>query len=130
MTFTYVEGSSGTYNDIWSGITNYLNGQSSLAAQSAKVATSDQHNGDARYVVIVSTATEAPDEKTLGTTWNSVVFNYADYGNSYTGMYNACIDYLNNSDELSETQKYYSRLSMTNGYTCSSYLVLYYRNQP
>jgi hypothetical protein len=123
MTFTYIPiTSSQADSSLWNDITNRLNSLNRTQAESAKVATSDMKGKDARAVVIYCNL-EAPREDNLGTTWRSKEFNTSS---DYNDMYSECVNFLNSSN-LSDSQKYHSRLTMTNASGHKSRLVLFYR---
>lgn len=124
MTFTYNSFvSDQADNSLWSQITNKLNSLTDIQSDSAKIASSDMKGKDARAVIFYCQS-EAPDPGILGTTWSYKVF---ETSSNYEGMYTDCVNFLNDTDELNDTQKYYARISMTNCSGRDSRLVLFYR---
>lgn len=124
ITFSYEELTAiQADKDLWLQVVNFLNSLNKEQRDSVKVASSDIKGNIARTVAIYSQS-PAPKPDTLGSTWRYKVFETAT---DYHKMYRDCINYLNESVELNDTQKYYSKISMTNASEHNSRLVLYYR---
>lgn len=126
LTFTYQQFESHEADDdLWAQVVNALNGLNAQQRNSVKIASSDQDNGPARTVLIYTGDDEpAGSISQLGESWSYTVFST---GSDYTEMYQECVDFLN-GDELTDLQKYYSRISMTNAHSHKSNLVVWYRN--
>ena len=126
MTFAYVSFTSGQAGStLLNQIENTLNAFNSEESKGAKIATTDMKGNSARGLII-STKSDAPNPLTLGTTWNYKEF---DTGSDYEAMYQEATDFLNNDSSLTETQKYYSQMTMTNAASNTARLVIWYRNQ-
>lgn len=123
ITFVYESFTSSQADDgLWNQIKNRLNSLNRNQANSVKIGCSDMKGKDARGVIIYSNS-ETPYDDNLGTTWSSITF---ETSSDYERMYSDCVNFLN-SQSLSETQKYYSVLTMTNASGHKSRLVLFYR---
>lgn len=112
-------------SELWGQMNNYLNSLSTKRTDSAKIGTSDQRTKEAR-AVIISTDDKAPSIGSLGDAWS-----YQEFlsGSDYDKMYQECVDFLNDdTNRLTLTQKYYSRLTFTNASANDSKLLIWYRN--
>ncbi|WHI46093.1 hypothetical protein ACJJIW_12350 [Microbulbifer sp. JMSA004] len=119
---SYADGESDS-DTLWGQVQNSLNSLSQNGRDSVKIASSNEHGGNCRSVIIYTDdAAPAGSVDTLSQTWNYETFNDSD---GYSTMYQNAVNFLN--ETLNSVQAYYSRLSMIDAKSHSAHLVVWYR---
>lgn len=95
---------------------------------SVKIGSCDSPGyGPRTTIFYLAGATEIPDPAALGTTWS-----YQAFSNAYSGddLWQEVADFLNSqADGLTDTQKFWSQVSMTALDSAPAHVALWYRNQ-
>lgn len=108
---------------LWGPILNEIHSfPSPLEQASLKIAASDAKDNKARAVMFFCDSPPPPPLRGF-VNWYSKSFND---NAGYEQMYQDCSEYLNYGGQLNDTQKYYSRIVMTNARGAASTLTLFY----
>lgn len=124
MTFSYKDFATEYAGaTLWQDVINELQSLNLNQMASAKIATSDTEGSDARGLIFYCDS-PMPNQNELGTTWAVKTFTTM---HDYTTMYQELETWLNTGGDLTDAQKYFSRMAMTNMSTRHANLELFYR---
>jgi hypothetical protein len=124
--------SESTVGGVNADIQTYLRGVSvngSVVANSVKVTTSDQNDGDARGVVVTNTQMTSVPAMPDFQGWN--VFEFDPITTDYDELYGNLSTALNNNvlpdgTQISDNQIYFSQISMTNRQNGHATITIFY----
>ena len=129
MAYSYKEFTDNDVTNVFSSMRNELNSLTSEEANTVKICTSDQKGGDARSLIVWNGDPASIPGRPKGTVWQYYTWpTYSDYDQ----MYRDLIDALNNKKlpngtNLTDSQVYYSKITMTNYQSGDATLSLWYR---
>jgi hypothetical protein len=121
LNWTFAHFHHGHYPAVAADILNQLNGLDKEEAAFAKVASADQHGGEARGVVFwtAEAPTEVPDLPD-GSQWKSETYQTS---NDYEQIFGQVRDKLNT---LNDAQAFFSKVDFTNAQNNPAFMTIYW----
>lgn len=122
MTFIYSFHSEEYFSELLPDMANSINALNPTQGRSVKIAACDLSGRNAKGALFYCDSAP-PNNAYLGGTWRSTMFK----SNSVDQACKDCLEFLN-SNELTDAQKYYSRVVLTNN-DSTAYCALFYEDQ-